>query len=308
MSTNPVSGKALAAGSSRRHRWPAPCRSHCNRPRERQGASRGSPSAGPPVRVPAWNVEIQWLILSSFDDCVEKFNFSDCVDDNDSVDTQIVSPGPSLMSYANRISAVVFCLVATWTSGCCVGPMGCGPNACGPLAFGHPCDGCEQCDGCGELYIDPWINHPPDCCDPCDSCGNYSGQSCGKCRPVFAGAKTLWGYRRGDQCSDQCDSCGEVQCGCEIASGCGPACGGCDSCTPLENSCGIDTATCGMEPMAGDRVFSSNDRMVRIINDPIPSQGIISVHSGTRSYPQDTPRIFKARTETADGRRLSTAY
>ncbi|TWT86463.1 hypothetical protein [Neorhodopirellula pilleata] len=95
--------------------------------------------------------------------------------------------------------------------GCC-GPMwqpgGCG-SACGTTACGTCDDGCGNCGGCGELYIDPWINHPPDCCDPCDCCGNYNGQSCGKCRGVFAGVKSLWGYKcvdDGGGCDGGCDS------------------------------------------------------------------------------------------------------
>lgn len=124
-------------------------------------------------------------------------------------------------------------------SGCC-GPMwhpvGCNGCAtgCGPIAFGHESCGCGACEGCGELYIDPWINDPANCCDPCDACGNYNGQSCGKCRSVFAGAKSLWGYRCDDGCGapSGCDSCGyEAACGCEATCGCESGCdGGCSTC------------------------------------------------------------------------------
>lgn len=101
--------------------------------------------------------------------------------------------------------------ILLFSVGCC-GPMwqpsGCG-SACGTAACGTCDDGCGSCGGCGELYIDPWINHPPDCCDPCDSCGNFNGQSCGKCRGVFAGVKSLWGYQCVDgsaNCDGGCDS------------------------------------------------------------------------------------------------------
>lgn len=103
----------------------------------------------------------------------------------------------------------------TLSLGCC-GPMwrpGCA-TGCGPTCG----DGCGSCGGCGELYVDPWINEPADCCDPCDSCGNFNGQSCGKCRPVFAGVKSLWGYRCVDNCDSGCDS------GCDAAIG-GGGCG-----------------------------------------------------------------------------------
>ncbi|MEM9367738.1 MAG: hypothetical protein AAGD07_17240 [Planctomycetota bacterium] len=69
--------------------------------------------------------------------------------------------------------------------------------------------------------MDPWINHPADCCDPCDHCGNYNGQTCGKCRPVFAGIKSLWGYRCADNCGGGCDAGG-----CHAGDGCT---GGCES-------------------------------------------------------------------------------
>lgn len=171
----------------------------------------------------------------------------------------------------------------------CVGPMGggccntnggavCGAKFCDSCdsGCGDPtCVGCDSCTGCGELYVDPWINHPADCVDPCDSCGNFNGQSCGKCRPIFAGFKTLWGYRCGcdpgpvattdrsfaPRCSagcTGCDSCSvEPACGCEGACSCGgvfePGCG-------LEPTCGCEGACscgsvfepgCGLEPTCG---------------------------------------------------------
>ncbi|MCM2372571.1 hypothetical protein [Aporhodopirellula aestuarii] len=115
------------------------------------------------------------------------------------------------MNYAAQ--SLLLALGLTLSVGCC-GPMW-NPGCCG-TGCATTCDsGCGSCGGCGELYIDPWINDPADCCDPCDSCGNYNGQSCGKCRPVFAGIKSLWGYRCDDGCGvGACDG------GCD---------GGCDS-------------------------------------------------------------------------------
>ncbi len=120
------------------------------------------------------------------------------------------------MNHAAQV--LLLALSMTFTIGCC-GPMwraGCCDSGCN-TACG---DGCGPCEGCGELYIDPWINEPADCCDPCDACGNHNGQSCGKCRPVFAGVKSLWGYRCEDQCGGGCDSggcdsgCSGGDCGC----------------------------------------------------------------------------------------------
>mgnify|MGYP003662847603 CR=1 FL=1 len=165
----------------------------------------------------------------------------------------------------------------------CVGPMACPPgvgcdSGCGSLAQG--CGG--NCNGCGELYIDPWINHPADVCDPCDVCGNHNGQSCGKCRSVFDGVATMWGYRCGNDCGCDdnacdagpcpgcggailnavanvaravvtCGTCGQVDCGCDVGcDACGEVmCGcevGCDTCG--EVSCGCE-ATCGVEVGCG---------------------------------------------------------
>jgi len=146
------------------------------------------------------------------------------------------------------LGLVLLGLIAIGLTGC-VGPMGAGCR--------------DSCTGCGELYIDPWINHPADCTDPCDSCGNYNGQTCGQCRSIFAGAKSLWGYRCGcdpapvklsdrcfapdcnrpcDGCDSGCDSCLiEPACGCE-----GPC--GCDS--YVEPGCGLEPG-CGFEPTCG---------------------------------------------------------
>jgi len=88
--------------------------------------------------------------------------------------------------------------------------MGCGGGGCA--------------SGCGECYIDPWINEPAACRDPCNDCGQYNGQGCGSCRPVFNGVASLWGYRYDAGCGCAgvgCDSC---------AGACDGACdgGGCD--------------------------------------------------------------------------------
>jgi hypothetical protein len=140
------------------------------------------------------------------------------------------------MSLAHRILALTACLAAVATTGC-VSPLGCGSCAHGPISFSQQSNGCGKCDGCGELYIDPWINHPPDCCDPCDRCGNHSGQSCGKCRSVFGGIRTLWGYR----CDEGCDQGGQATCGCESPHA------HCDSCVTQEAACGLEEPACGVD-------------------------------------------------------------
>ncbi|MEM9825392.1 MAG: hypothetical protein AAF958_02325 [Planctomycetota bacterium] len=141
---------------------------------------------------------------------------------------------PSLLA-----SFTIVTLMLLGASGC-VGPMACGPDACGPLAF-NQCGGSESCDGCGELYVDPWINEPADCCDPCDHCGNYNGQSCGKCRGVFTGFPSLWGYRRYAACGDCNSASCDGGCGTTCDAGCGTlgvaaSCDGCGS----ANVCGCE--------------------------------------------------------------------
>jgi hypothetical protein len=150
-------------------------------------------------------------------------------------------------------------------AGCCGTIPGAGPGAC-TSGCDSNCGQCDACTGCGELYVDPWINHPADCVDPCDACGNFNGQSCGKCRSIFAGYKSLWGYRFAcdppptkfsDRCfapscsngCGGCDTCGVVEptCGCEGPCDCGrvaePGCG-------LEPACGLEPG-CGLEPTCG---------------------------------------------------------
>lgn len=205
----------------------------------------------------------------------------------------------------------------------CFGPMG-GPGFCDSCDSGcgnASCDGCDSCTGCGELYVDPWINHPADCSDPCDACGNFNGQSCGKCRSVFAGIATLWGYRCGcdggpiattdrtfaPTCGvgcDGCDSCYvEPACGCEGPCDCGvivePGCG-------MEPVCGVEPG-CGLEPACGcEGGCSCGGVGVSESYGPPPGEYIIeapeqaSIQSQHRPYtPQRTRKIFTPRTETA---------
>lgn len=183
------------------------------------------------------------------------------------------------MSFANRLSTAACCCTALlWFTGC-VGPMACGPGGnCGPVAFGTSCDGCGECEGCGELYIDPWINHPADCCDPCDQCGNFNGQSCGKCRSVFKGFASLWGYRCDAGCSDCVHSTCDAGCGLAASGGCcDSSCGGCDSC----GSC-------------------DSGGLVEVTTEPTPAHPIVEAPPAEAPYrPRRTRKIFQPRREVA---------
>ena len=151
------------------------------------------------------------------------------------------------MLIARTLSLLLVLITLPLLSGC-VGPNAHGPlgGCCGPIALGDGCNsgGCtscsDACSGCGELYVDPWINNPADCVDPCDTCGNYNGQSCGKCRPMFEGIRSLWGYKCGNDCGCGAEpTCavstggllGGCKCGVESCDG------GCGACY-LEPSCG----------------------------------------------------------------------
>lgn len=102
----------------------------------------------------------------------------------------------------------IIAAAALGATGCC------GPWACGPA---HLSGGCAT--GCGECYVDPWINEPASCCDPC---GNHvGGGRCGQCRPVFGGVASLWGYRYDGGCCDGCSDCGPVGCDGCADPGCG---------------------------------------------------------------------------------------
>jgi hypothetical protein len=61
------------------------------------------------------------------------------------------------------------------------------------------------CSGCGEVYYDEHINEPPTC-DPCCGNGEFTGGSCGPCRPLFERLRDLWCAPCATECS--CDSCG----------------------------------------------------------------------------------------------------
>ena len=202
------------------------------------------------------------------------------------------------MSLAHRISLASLCAALTWFTGCCTGPMICPNGACGPLAFGNSCPGCDECDGCGELYIDPWINHPADSCDPCDKCGNFNGQSCGKCRSVFSGFPSLWGYRYR---SDGCDGCGSADCG----GGCHATHSGCDSC---DGGC----AECLGMPMETEihlpEVPKADGQVIRIIEPTPAGKVIVSSPHDSRYQPHRSREIFRNRQEFAIGDDESVEY
>ncbi|WP_164104186.1 hypothetical protein [Candidatus Laterigemmans baculatus] len=172
----------------------------------------------------------------------------------------------------NRIAALTLLIGGLLTTGCC-GPM---------LA-----KACRS--GCGEVYVDPWINEPFH--DPCGSCGNYNGQSCGSCRVPYAGVKTVWGYRYDSGC-DSCDGC----------SSCG---GGCDSCGGHEPNCGAEIGwggevgcgaevTCGLETGTGScsGCASCGGGSLGYVDTPVPyGEPTIIGESIIESDPHEAARV-----------------
>lgn len=187
------------------------------------------------------------------------------------------------------------------STGCC-GPLW--RASCGVGCDGGPAvactDGCGMCDGCGELYVDPWINHPPDCCDPCDACGNYNGGSCGQCRGVFAGVKSLWGYRCADHGAVGCDGIG-CDAGCADCNGAQWTPAGSHTSSPGPIS---DCPSCHSGTVKGHPVSTAAPMPPR--SEPIvrakPKQGLqlnrplISFSTRTRSSnPRPSKPIFQVR-------------
>lgn len=197
-------------------------------------------------------------------------------------------------------------------SGCC-GPMACGPvGGHGPIAFGGAAACGDGCNGCGERYVDEWVNHPPSCNDPCDGCGNFNGQTCHACRPVFRGFLSLWGYR----CDPPPVGCDRVACqpSCGLES-CGGGCdAGCDSCGGghlQESYQPVPLETDGVQfsgPEFGEPDFGEP---VRLHAHPEPSHGpsIVRPMPRVNSYqPQRTRQIFRPRGSVASGQSRPSAF
>lgn len=188
----------------------------------------------------------------------------------------------------------------------CVGPRACG-SSCGPISLA--CNGCGECEGCGELYVDPWVNEPANCCDPCDQCGNYGGQSCGRCRTMFNGIASLWGYRCGDcGCGDT--SCGGCDAGGCDSGGCGcgeSSCdGGCDASCGCESGCDSCCDSPGTMMNEGEVIYQSGE--THLSRAPTPAE-VIEVMPAEMPYkPSRTRKIFRTRPSLAEGPPRASDY
>ncbi|MEQ8790760.1 MAG: hypothetical protein RIC55_30965 [Pirellulaceae bacterium] len=107
-------------------------------------------------------------------------------------------------------------VIAGNLSGCAYHMQQCGPTGCGAVGGAGACHSCGEVGcggacmsgplqmarqmatcgaGCGNLYINEWINDPPDRCDPCDDCGNWGPRGCKSRVWGRQGFTSLWGYR-----------------------------------------------------------------------------------------------------------------
>ncbi len=112
-------------------------------------------------------------------------------------------------------------LITCLANGCCCTQRmltctSCPTGNCGAGPFMQH-NSCKS--GCGEVYVDEWLNHPP-CADDC----GYNNCMCEDCRPVRTLLRALWGT---PYIAPGCDSCGN-----HCDSGCSSCSGGhgCSSC------------------------------------------------------------------------------
>jgi len=167
-------------------------------------------------------------------------------------------------------------------------------SARGPLMFGSPCG---DCSGCGELYIDPWINHPPKKMSSCSDCDGSPKINCQSCRPISSGLKSVLGHSNLGNC-DGLGPGGEVTCGIDHKV----SCDGCDHCAGQDPIHRIEEVTTGIPVTSAGKsiqIRSKNPKTVRSVNQvryPI-AQGTAGLQnpSSRSKYPMDTPRIYRNR-------------
>ncbi len=82
------------------------------------------------------------------------------------------------------------------------------------------------CNGCGEYYCDEQVNEPP-VCDPCAGNGEFTGESCGPCKPLWQRMKMLMGTSYHGKCG--CNECNHG-CGHDMYSAAHHGSGYCSSC------------------------------------------------------------------------------
>lgn len=127
----------------------------------------------------------------------------------------------------------IWLLTSLLVSGLLLGTTGCvcvtGSGECGAIGCaGSPCDscaspnefyaggplsgivgwngaaGCNSCSsGCGEMYVDEWLNEPP----VVDNCGCGECRTCGR-QPIRSLLRILWGDSYCGSCETHCD--GEI--------------------------------------------------------------------------------------------------
>lgn len=204
------------------------------------------------------------------------------------------------MSLYFRATWILTCLATLVGSGCCctqgmnscsgmVGCSTCPTNSCGtgPLLGLASCRG-----GCGETYVDEWVNEPP-CIDDCGYCSSGC-DNCRSDRPVRSMLRLLWGIPYDGGCGCATSSCD---------SGCDGGCSSCGGGTSLAHSGYSGTTTgcnCGgshssevhMSPVPSAAPMQ-NAAPVEAVPTPAP----VAPSSAKRLNPaQQRTRIAKAST------------
>ena len=121
------------------------------------------------------------------------------------------------MSIRRELAAIGLLGFGFMFSGCC-GVSSCGsscgggvlPNRLANRMVNQIANPCQQ--GCGEIYWGEQTNYPP-VCDPCCGRGEFTGVSCGECKPLLTRLRQAWGLPYVGPCEcatpgcDGCDSC-----------------------------------------------------------------------------------------------------
>ncbi len=118
----------------------------------------------------------------------------------------------------NKNICLLALLLISSGAGCACGPCGpmmsggCADGGCGGDPMVGPrllnpglLAGASCRAGCGEVYVDEWLNEPP-VVDNCGGCGGCN--SCGQRQPIRTALRLLWGTPYQGSCEGACDGMG----------------------------------------------------------------------------------------------------
>ncbi len=196
------------------------------------------------------------------------------------------------MASNSRAGLVLACLLTLMSAGCCCtqGLTTC--NSCascdgGACATG-PLGGHGSChSGCGEVYVDEWLNTPP-CID---DCGYSNCNTCGprRCRPVLAFVRLLF-------CGDPQGGCGGCESGC---SSCSSGGAGHFTSSPSSCNCGGSHVSAGHS----ETMYSAPATMNSVLPSPAsPSHAPSATPTPAPVAPSSAKRLSPAQQRTSVAR------